>query len=134
MKRRITCTLVLFTLLSAFCLGGCSSYVSSGVGTIMISNNLSDSASVSFDSFEGTKVFTLKNKNGTRGEVSYHAKLGSGSATVYYDVNGTKTEWFKVEEGDELEASQILSDEGKIYIIVETDGKCEDGRFEFNLE
>lgn len=116
----------------ALSLSACG-YISSYSATMMVTSEWSDSASLSFWTFEGTKVLKLNNSAKTSGEVSYTAELKSGNATVYYDDNGTKTEWFTIGAGDKLNGRAELDNSGKIYIIIETDGKCENGSFDFKL-
>ena len=125
--------LLVSAVMLALSLGACNGYISSYAATMMVTSEHSDTASLSFWTFDGKKAFTLKNSAKTTGEVSYTAELKSGNATVYYDDNGTKTEWFTIGAGDKLSGSTELDNSGKIYIIIETDGKCESGSFDFNL-
>ena len=62
------------------------------------------------------------------------AQLESGKMTVYYDCDGTKTEWFTLKGGDSVSASLTDLSEGKVYIIIETDGKCENGKLSFEVK
>ena len=126
--------LLVSAVMLALSLGACNGYISSYAATMMVTSEHSDRASLSFWTFDGKKAFTLKNSAKTTGAVSYTAELKSGSATVYYDDNGTKTEWFTIGAGDKLSGSAKLDNNGKIYIIVETDGKCENGSFDFKLD
>ena len=66
--------------------------------------------------------------------MNYSAKLGEGSATVFYDSNGTKTELFSISGGQEIHSSTIAVNPGTVYVIVQTDGKCKDGRFSFDVK
>ena len=125
--------LLVSAVMLALSLSACSSYISSYAATMMVTSEHSDTASLSFLTFEGKKAFTLNNSAKTTGEVSYTAELKSGNATVYYDDNGTKTEWFTIGAGDKLSGSTELDNSSKIHIIIETDGKCENGSFDFNL-
>ncbi len=109
-------------------------YKSHYVVTTCIQSNTSKSASVSFGTLKGTMVFTLR-CDGKEGRcIRYTGKLGSGNITVYCDKDGTKTELFKIKDGEEIENTVGDLSKGKIYIIVETDGKVSDGKFKFEIE
>ncbi len=128
MKRSLLTLTVIFALL----ISGCGKYSSSYRATLLISSNEKQSAFMDFSSFTGTKVFKLKSTGD--GDIDYTVSLGSGSATVYYDYIGTKEELCKVNGGDSLDLSGGFIGKGTVYIIVETDGKCEDGKFSFKIE
>lgn len=133
MKKIISIVLAITMLLLVFSLTGCG-YRSSGVGTMMITSSKSNSASLKFYVFEGTKAFNLKITNKNEGTLKYHAEVLVGSATVYYDINGTKQELCKVSAGDVIESSIDFSEKGKLWIIIETSEKCYDGDFSFTIE
>lgn len=126
--------MVLGMIMATLIFSGCSPYASSFRTTACVTTNTSDQASISFSTFEGTRVFTVKVKGDDEGILEYSGKLGAGSAKVYYDADGTKKELFAVEAGKEVKASLDDLGKGKVYLILETDGKCEEGRFEFNLK
>ena len=112
------------------CFFGCGGYTSKYMAVGFVHSNDSDSAHMSFYSFEGRMVFKL---NTTReSDIKYQAKLESGSATVYYDWAG-KQELFSVKGGEELDSRSGYVDNGTIYIIVETDGECMNGEFSFSI-
>lgn len=132
-KIRITVYTFLMILALAFSLTGCSSYTEHGVGTVIIQNNVSDKATVSFSSLDGTRVYELKVKN-SKDVLKYSGKLSKGSATVYYDNDGTKKELFSVSAGEDVDSSLEVLEKGTLYIIIETDGTAEGGDFSFSLE
>ena len=66
-------------------------------------------------------VFKLKCTN--EGDLKYHAKMESGSATVYYDMYGSKLKLFSINAGEELDSHDGYVDSGTVYVIVETDGE-----------
>ena len=133
MKRVIKRLALLVTVAMMFGMTGCSGYTSSYKTTMCVMTNDSKSASLSFSTFEGSKSYKFKCKDSGK-NLKYTGNLGKGNATVYYDDNGTKKELFTV-SGDETVDSKIEGlKKGTVYVIIETDGKCEDGRFEFELE
>ena len=86
---------------------------------------------MSFYSFDGRMVFQLKSPG--EGDLKFTAKLEAGSATVYYDFYGTKQELFSIYGGEEIDSHGGYVESGTVYIIVETDGNCQNGDFRFSL-
>ena len=130
MKTNYRMLIVIVMLFGMLCMTGCAKYTASWSASLYAHSNTSESASMSFWTFTGTEVQTLKCKDKT-GTLKYSAKLEIGSATVYIDYDGEKKELFKIGAGEEIEDSFDGLKKGKIYVIVETDGKCEEGKFEF---
>ncbi len=120
--------LAVILLLTSVSLFGCSAYTSSYKATLLVRSSDSNSAKMDFYTLEGRMVFRLRSE---KGSFSYYGKLGTGSINVYYDANGEKKPLFSLRGGDVIEAETKLETEGKVYIIVETDGKCENGSFSF---
>lgn len=127
--KKILPVFVLIVLCLA-CLVGCSKYTSSYSALMLITTNTSKAGSIRFSSFTGTKVFKLQSS----GQLNYSAELSGGNATVYYDSNGTKTELFKISSGQSVGPASISVTPGTVYVIVETDGKCESGNFSFDVK
>ncbi len=133
MKKRAW--IVVTAWLLALCLTGCgisftrSDHVSSYRATMLVRTETSRSAHMSFLTLEGRIVFELH--SGGADAIDASAELETGSATVYYDVGGTKTEWFTVTAGEQVEYSVGPLEKGTVYVIVETDGRCKDGSFRF---
>ena len=119
-----------------FSLSACGSkYVSHYSATMMVRTNTSDEASVSFDSFSGTYIMQLKNNGADEVFISYEATLGDGNINVYYDYNGEKLNLFEIEtNGSVAEKTETFTGNKTIYIIIESDGKCNEGSFSFVLE
>ncbi len=117
----------------ALCLGGCSRYTSSYRAMGFVHSNSTSSAFMNFYTFEGRMVFKLTLLNDNGGRLEYSAKLESGSARVYYD-NGEKLELVSVNAGDEIASASGPLARGTVYVIVETDGKCQNGAFHFELD
>lgn len=115
-------------------LTGCDGYVSSFKATMCVTTNTSKHASLSFSTLEGSKVLKMKVNKDAEGVLEYSGKLGGGSATVYYDDNGTKKELFSIGAGEKVEQTLNDLEQGKLYVIIETDGKCENGDFTFEVK
>ena len=130
---RKTTVSLLLALMLLLCLSGCSRYSSSFKAVMLVSSNTSKSASMSFSNFTGTKVFKMNCKSASGGILEYSGKLEGGSATVYYDNGVTKTELFSIKSGETLETMSLKVNPGTVYVIVETDGTCREGRFDFKL-
>ena len=128
-KKMIALTVLVITLLS---LTGCSTYKSHYKAVGFVHSNESASSYMSFYSFDGRMVFKMKSTG--EGDLTYSAKLESGSATVYYDYYGTKTELFSVSAGEEISSHGGYVEAGTVYVIVETDGECKNGDFQFSLD
>lgn len=133
MKKRIL--VFSMALLTILCMGltGCSGYVSSFRATVLITTSTSSSASVEFSTLTGTKVQQMKTKE-DGATLEYSGKLLEGSMTVYYDEDGTKKELFTIKGGENKEGSVVIGKKGKTYLILETDGKCETGKFTFEIK
>lgn len=129
---------ILTAVLLILCLTGCgitfaptSGYISSYRATLLIRSETSRSAHMDFSSLDGRMVFHLT--SGGSEMISGSASLKSGNATVFYDADGTKTEWFTVSEGEEISVSGGPFERGTVYIIIETSGKCKGGSFRFDV-
>ena len=121
---------LILVVLCLVCLVGCSKYTSRYSALLLVTNSTSKVGSINFTSFSGTKVFKLKSS----GQLNYSAELGTGKATVYYDSTGTKTELFSITSGQSVGPAWISVTPGTVYVIVETDGKCQDGKFSFDVK
>jgi len=128
-KKIVTLSLM---LLLAFTFCGC--YASSYSALMYVRTSHSDSCSMSFSEFNGTEAFKMKWTGDGTGHVRYHAKLDSGTMTVYYDTDGEKKEWFTVKPGEELNDVGLDLKQGSFYIIVESNGKAAEGSLSFELE
>ena len=124
--------ILLVSAMLAISMAGCGRYFSSYKAIGFVHSNRSDSAFMSFHSFEGRMVFKLKSP--AEGDLKYTAKLESGSAVVYYDFYGEKQELFSISDGEEIESHGGYVEAGTVYIIVETDGGCRNGEFRFSVD
>ena len=124
---RLTMAVIIMVLLT-----GCGKYISSYKAIGFVHSNRSASAQMSFYSFEGRMVFRLKSKG--EGELKYTAELESGTATVYYDYSGNKSELFTINPGESLDSQGGYIEAGTVYVIVETNGKCKNGKIRISIE
>lgn len=136
MKKFSSIIITVVTLVLCFTFSACGNkYVSHYRATLMVRTNSSNEASVSFDSFSGTYVMQLKNNSADEVFITYKATLGSGNINVYYDYNDEKLNLFELEtNGSVAEKTQTFTGNKTIYIIIESDGKCNEGSFSFVLE
>ena len=119
-------------VLTLILLAGCGTYSSKYRAVGLVHSNESASAYMGFYTFDGRMVFRLKSTG--EGSLHYSADLESGSAAVYYDSYGTKSELFSVNGGEVLDSFGGYVEAGTVYIIVETSGECRNGHFRFCLE
>lgn len=134
MKKQLFTTLfATFMAVILLILSGCNRYRSHYKAVAFVHSNTSKNASMSFSSFEGTMVFQLKCDNSYE-KIGYSAKLDGGSIKVFYDCNGTKTELFSVNFGDDINGVGGELKKGTVYIIVETLQKSQNGSLKFYLK
>lgn len=114
-------------------LPGCNSYTSHYKAVAFVHTNTTKNASMSFSSFEGCIVFKLKCESADE-KINYSAKLENGSVKVFYDCNGTKTELFSANSGDDISETGGVLEKGTVYIIVEMSGVGQNGHFNFNIK
>ncbi|MBQ9545043.1 MAG: hypothetical protein IJV00_07945 [Clostridia bacterium] len=127
-----TVLLIVLLLIAAGSVG-CGKYVSHYSAVGFVHSNESGSAFMTFYKFEGTMVFKLNRKSENQAVIKYSGKLEEGEIIVYYDCGGTKKELFSLHSGDELESSGGELPEDTVYIIVETDGSCQNGDLRFEI-
>ena len=136
MKKFASEIIAVVTLGLCFALSACGNkYVSHYSATLMVRTNTSKKASVSFDSFSGTYVIKLKNNSADGVFISYEATLQEGNIKVSYDFNDEKRNLFEIETNGSVDRkTETFIGNKTIYIIIESDGKCNDGSFSFVLE
>ena len=127
-----------FALLLILTLGmllSCGGYVKSYSATILITSCHGDEASMRFDTFKGTYNFKLKRDSDAEHTLDLKADLAEGEMNIYIGVDGEKELLRTVKGGESCEETIVLDNkydnEKTIYIILESNGKCVDGDFEF---
>ena len=132
MKRSYTFPALILTLVM---LCSCGGYVKSYSATILITSQINNEASMEFDTFKGTYNFKLKEKNGSDHTLDCEASIAEGEMKVYIGVDGEKELLFTIRGGESYNETITLDDKydnaKKIYVILESTDKCEDGDFEF---
>lgn len=135
MKTGFRCTLLLVMLLAGLaCLTSCSIYSSHYSATMLVQSNTSQRASVSFSTLDGRMVFKMKSKADSAGLMNFTASLGEGHLTVKVDCPQAKADLLDLFSGDSYSGQLDDIGAGTVYVIIETDGKCHDGNFNFTLE
>ena len=130
MKRRTIALIA--ALLLALCAAGCSKYASSYKAVAFVHSNTAEEASMSFMTFRGTIAFKLLNGKAGAGLVC-DGKLEKGELTAYYDCGAGKTELFTLRGGGTTNVFVGELPEGKVWIVVETDGECANGSLGFGI-
>ena len=136
MKKFVSVIMAVVALVLCFTLSACGNkYVSRYNAMLMVRTNTSNNASVSFDSFSGTYVIVLKNNSADEVFITYEATLEEGNIKVYYDFDDEKLNLFEIETNGSVDGeTETFTGNKTIYIIIESDGKCNDGSFSFVLE
>ena len=126
-------TLALIVILFMLC--SCGGYVKSYAATILITSGHGDEASMKFDTFKGSYNFKLKRDGNPEHTLDIDASLAEGEINVYIGVGGEKELLLTVMGGETYDETITLAEkydaEKTIYIILESEGKCADGDFEF---
>lgn len=131
MKKKVIVTIMLALLVVA--LTACGKYTSSYKALMLVTTNDSDSASMSFSEFKGTKVFKVKSDDQDT-VLKCHARLEEGSLTIYCDYDGNKREMFTIEGKKEFDEYIDIAANAVIYIIIEAKDSAKEGSLDFSLE
>lgn len=128
--------LVLITILALFMLCSCGRYVNSYSAIILTTSCRGDEASMEFSTFKGTYNFKLKRQGSAEHTLDFESSLAEGEMNIYIGVDGEKELLRTVKGGESYDETIALDDkydnEKAVYIILETDGECKDGDFEFD--
>ena len=126
---------VFVLILTLIMLCSCEGYVKNYSATILITSCQGDEASMEFDTFKGTYNFKLRRDGSAEHILDYEASLAEGEMNVYIGVSGEKELLFTIKGGESFDTKISLDskydNEKKVYIILESIGKCSDGDFEF---
>ena len=129
------CRFLFILILTLSILCGCEGYVKSYSATILITSCYGDEASMEFDSFKGTYNFKLKRDGAAEHTLEIDASLAEGEINIYVGVGGEKELLLTVKGGESYDKTIALDakydNEKTVYVILESEGKCLDGDFEF---
>ena len=131
--KKISFALLLILVLVMIC--SCGGYVNNYSAMILITSCQGDEASMEFDTFKGTYNFKLRRDGLAEHTIDCEASLEDGEMNVYIGIAGEKELLFTITGGESLDTKISLDskydNEKKVYIILESVGKCSDGDFEF---
>lgn len=131
MKKVYTFPALILTLVM---LCGCGGYVKSYSATILITSQINNEASMEFHTFKGTYNFKFRNNDADEHTLDIDASLGEGEMNIYIGAGDEKELLRTVKGGESCDETISLdkyADEKSIYVILESNGKCVDGDFEF---
>ena len=126
--------LLIIVLAGLACLTSCSKYSSHYSATMLVQSNTSQSSSVYFSTFDGRLVLKMKSKANSAERMNFSVSLGEGDLTVSVDCAGVNAEFLHLKSGDSYSYHLDNIGVGPVYVILESDGKCHDGNFNFTLE
>ena len=135
MKKIASIVIATVMLVLCFTLSACGNkYASHYSAILMVRTNTLHEASVSFGTFSGIYVMQLKNTGDEKIFITYNATLEEGNIRVYYDFNDEKLNLFEIGTDGYIEGkTESFTSNKTIYIIIESDGKCNVGSFSFAL-
>lgn len=132
MKKLLFVLILLFTITL---LNSCNGYFNSYSATIMLTSSFGDEASMEFKTFKGTYNFKLKREGDPEHSLDIDASLGEGFMNIYIGVNGEKELICTIKGGESIDKIIALdskyNNQKTIYVILESNGLCMDGDFEF---
>ena len=136
MKKFVSVIIATVALIFCFTLSACGNkYVSHYSAMLMVRENTSNKAAVTFDNFSGTYVMKLKNNGVDEVFITYEATLREGNIKVFYDFHDEKLNLFDIKTDGSVDSkTETFTGNKTIYIIIESDGTCNDGSFSFVLE
>ena len=126
--------IILALLLTLAMLCSCGGYVKSYSATILITSHINNEASMEFHTFKGTYNFKFRNNDAAEHTLEIEASLGEGEMNIYIGAGDEKELLRTVKGGESCDETISLdkyADEKSIYVILESNGKCVDGDFEF---
>lgn len=126
--------LILSFLLVGLLIFGSSCVTGSYSAVGMTESKSNNKVNFTFMSLKGNKVYSLKCKNGSECILEYYGKIESGSITVYYSVNGERTELFTLNGGEEVDSSIGSIPVGSISLIIESRELSKNGSFKFQMK
>lgn len=126
--------ILLALMLAMLMLCGCGGYVKSYSASILITSQLNNEANIEFKTFKGSYNFKFRNDDAAENTLEIEASLGEGEMNIYIGAGDEKELLRTVKGGESCDETISLdkyADEKSIYVILESNGKCADGDFEF---
>ena len=136
MKKFASIIIAVLIVVLCFTLTACGTkYKSNCSSTAMVETKDSNSATVSFGTFSGRYVIKFNDTIKESTVITYNATLEEGSIKVYYDFGDEKLSLFEIGTGGSVEGkSEAFARNKTVYIIIESDGKCNECSFSFVLK
>jgi hypothetical protein len=104
---------------------------------MLVRSNIGGKAEVRFSSLNGRLAENFRKSEAGEGTLSYTASLAEGELSVSYDGgDGKLLPLFSLKGGESVSAvgGYIEGRRGaRISIVIETNGKCKDGRLEIGF-
>ncbi len=135
--KKVCLAWLMILLLVTLC--GCNhGYINSYAATIMSTSCKGNEASMKFDSFQGSYHFKLQRESEKDNNLECEAELKKGTMNVYIGTEGEKELLFTLAGGESFEEGLVLqgkySEADAFYIILESEGACSGGDFEFEID
>ena len=130
MKKIVRYAVLLMLGCFVLSLTGCDSWSA----TMISEDTRSNSSTICFSTFKGTKSVKMKYDGKSEGVLKATCSLEKGDMTVYYEKDGVKKEWFTLSSGDEVTETVNIPEKGTVKITFECDEKCEEGKLEFEID
>ncbi|MBD5092216.1 MAG: hypothetical protein HDT36_02395 [Clostridiales bacterium] len=136
MKKFASIIIAVLIVVLCFTLTACGTkYKSNCSSTAMVETKDSNSATVSFGTFSGRYVIKFNDTIKESTVITYNATLEEGSIKVYYDFGDEKLSLFEIGTDGSVEGkSEAFARNKTVYIIIESDGKCNECSFSFALK
>ena len=89
---------------------------------------------MTFDEFEGLIVFNLKSEDKEHSVLEYKLNLTEGKFNISYAYSEEeKYDIITISGTEKKEGSVEFAKTGKVYLLVESEGKAKSGDFEFTV-
>lgn len=132
-RRPVALLLAAVLLVSLLGLCGCGGPKSKFFAVGFVHSNEPSSAFMNFHSFDGTYVFRMKCKDDAA-RLTYDAKLETGELTVSCVSGGETRALFTLRSGESTQDTGVSLAKGTVLILVETNGRCQNGDLSFSIE
>lgn len=129
-------TYIFLCICMLFSLASC--HVDRYSATMLIRSSAKGTLSVRFDTLNGSLSESFRKGTEGEGALAYTASLGEGSLSVSYEgADGNFHSLFSLKGGESISDIGGYAEGRKgarVRILIETDGKCKDGRLEIRFQ